>query len=309
MGQGLYTKMMVMFDNAIGYFKQRAEEGGAGRRGGRRAAAAGAEGARDAGAGGEEEDEEDEEDDVVYETRELKHYAEQVAEEFQLLLTAEAMESASMLAAAEVGGRQDELSGAVRIGMPEGAASHLAPAAVADLVESYPRLEIQIVALPRTFSLSQREADFAIVVTPPAAGRLRIRKIADYRLQLYGAAELLGDHPPRTPDELRRWRLVGYVPDLIFDKGLDYLSEIPGAPTPAVASTSLLVQLEMVAAGAGLGMLPEFMARRRPGLVPVMPEVTRITRAYWLVMHQDTAELARIRRVARAFADAMRARL
>ena len=226
-----------------------------------------------------------------------------------LMPTAEAMESASMLAAAEVGGRQDELSGAVRIGMPEGAASHLAPAAVADLVESYPRLEIQIVALPRTFSLSQREADFAIVVTPPAAGRLRIRKIADYRLQLYGAAELLGDHPPPTPDELRRWRLVGYVPDLIFDKGLDYLSEIPGAPTPAVASTSLLVQLEMVAAGAGLGMLPEFMARRRPGLVPVMPEVTRITRAYWLVMHQDTAELARIRRVARAFADAMRARL
>ena len=99
------------------------------------------------------------------------------------------------------------------------------------------------------------------------------------------------------------------MPDLIFDKGLDYLTEIPGAPTPTVASTSLLVQLEMVAAGAGLGMLPEFMARRRPGLVPVMPEVTRITRAYWLVMHQDTADLARIRRVARAFADAMRARL
>lgn len=226
-----------------------------------------------------------------------------------LLPTAEAMESASMIAAAEVGGRQDELSGVVRIGMPEGAASHLAPRAVATLAESYPRLSIQIVALPRTFSLSQREADFAIVVTPPAAGRLRIRKIADYRLRLYGARSLLGDAPPENAEALRRWRLVGYVPDLIFDKGLDYLTEIPGAPTPAVASTSLLVQLELVAAGAGLGVLPDFMARTRPELVPVMPELTEIVRAYWLVMHQDTADLARNRRVARAFADAMRAGL
>ena len=226
-----------------------------------------------------------------------------------LLPTAETMETASMAAAQEVGGRQHDLSGAVRIGMPEGAASHLIPQAAADLVAAHPRLQVQIVALPRTFSLSQREADFAIVVTPPAAGRLRIRKIADYRLRLYGAESLLAKGAPATTEDLRRWPLVGYVPDLIFDKGLDYLGEIPGAPPPTVASTSLLVQAEMVAAGAGLGVLPDFMARERPGLAPVLAQATEITRAYWLVLHQDTAELARIRRVARAFADAMRARL
>ncbi|MGM0584620.1 MAG: LysR family transcriptional regulator [Pseudomonadota bacterium] len=226
-----------------------------------------------------------------------------------LLPTAEAMESASIAAAQEVGGRQHDLSGAVRVGMPEGAASHLVTEAATALCEQHPRLELQIVALPRTFSLSQREADFAIVVTPPVAGRLRIRKIADYRLRLYGAESYLAAREPKTPEDLRRHRLVGYVPDLIFDKGLDYLSEIAGAASPALASTSLLVQLELVLAGGGLGVLPDFMARRHPTLRPVLPEATEITRAYWLVLHQNTAELARVRRTSRAFAEAMRDRL
>lgn len=226
-----------------------------------------------------------------------------------LMPTAEAMESASIAAAQEVGGRQHDLAGAVRVGMPEGAASHLVTEAAAEMVERHPNLEIQIVALPRTFSLSQREADFAIVVTPPQAGRLRIRKIADYRLRLYGAEGYLAGRRPRAAEDLRGMRLVGYVPDLIFDKGLDYLSEIGAAGPPALGSTSLLVQLELVLAGGGLGVLPDFMARRHPQLRPVLPEETEITRAYWLVLHEDTAELARIRRVSRAFAEAMRERL
>lgn len=226
-----------------------------------------------------------------------------------LLPTAEAMETASISAAQEVGGQQHDLSGAVRVGMPEGAASHLIPEAAAALVARHPRLELQIVALPRTFSLSQREADFAIVVTPPTAGRLRIRKIADYRLRLYGTEAALAGREPRSLEDLSAHRLVGYVPDLILDKGLDYLSEIGLAGPPALASTSLLVQLDFVLAGGGLGVLPDFMARRHPSLRPVLPEATEIVRAYWLVLHQDTAELARIRRTSRAFAEAMRERL
>ena len=48
-----------------------------------------------------------------------------------------------------------------------------------------------MVALPRMFSLSKREADLAITVSPPTAGRLTVRKIADYRLHLYGRADLI----------------------------------------------------------------------------------------------------------------------
>lgn len=226
-----------------------------------------------------------------------------------LMPAAEAMESVTMAAAMEVGGRHHDLTGAVRVGMPEGAASHLVTEAAAALCVEHPRLELQIVALPRTFSLSQREADFAVVITPPAAGRLKIRKITDYSLRLYGHPDYLKGRELRGTEDLKDHRLVGYVPDLIFDKGLDYLAEIGATGAPALSSTSLLVQLELVLAGGGLGVLPDFMAARHPILRPVLPEITRITRAYWLVLHQDTAELARIRRTSRALADAMRARL
>jgi DNA-binding transcriptional LysR family regulator len=227
----------------------------------------------------------------------------------RLLPTAEAVENAALHAAQEVSGRQHALSGAVRIGMPEGAASHLVTDAAVALCEAHPQLELQIVALPRSFSLSQREADFAVVVTPPESGRLRIRKIADYTLRLYATESYLAGRTPRSVEELRGLRGVGYVQDLIFDKGLDYIAEIGAGLSPRLTSTSLLVQLELALAGGGACILPDFMARRHPSLVPVLPEETRLVRAYWLVLHENTAEIARIRRAARAFADAMRERL
>jgi hypothetical protein len=43
---------------------------------------------------------------------------------------------------------------------------------------------VQLVALPRVFNLSKREADMAIGVSRPEAGRLVVQKLTDYRLHL-----------------------------------------------------------------------------------------------------------------------------
>ncbi|MFN6980257.1 MAG: LysR family transcriptional regulator, partial [Gemmobacter sp.] len=70
------------------------------------------------------------------------------------------------------GGDAPGLSGQVRVGAPDGCANYLLPQVVAALAAANPGLEVQIVALPRVFNLSRREADMAIAVSPPAAGRL-----------------------------------------------------------------------------------------------------------------------------------------
>jgi DNA-binding transcriptional LysR family regulator len=229
----------------------------------------------------------------------------------RLLPRAEAVESAAM-AAAEDAGEGAELSGAVRVGIPEGAASHLCVEAATDLIIRNPRLDLQIVAMPRNFSLSQREADFAIALTPPEQGRLRIRKIADYTLRLYAARgylDGLAQGRPSALEDLRRLRGVGYVQDLIFDKGLDYLSEVAAGLHPRLTSTSLLVQLELLCAGAGVGVLPDYIARRHGDLEPVLGDAVRITRSYWLVLHENSADLARVRQAAEAMATGIRARI
>jgi hypothetical protein len=67
---------------------------------------------------------------------------------------------------------------------------------VAAICDANPGLEVQIVALPRVFNLSKREADMAIAVSPPGGtGRLTVQKITDYRLHLAARAPIL----PRAP--------------------------------------------------------------------------------------------------------------
>ena len=69
-----------------------------------------------------------------------------------------------------------------------------------------------------------------------------------------------------------------------------------GAPT-SFESASAVTQLEAMRAGVGIGVVHDFIARRFKDLIRLLPE-RRATRAYWLVTHEDTRGLGRIRAVA-----------
>lgn len=223
-----------------------------------------------------------------------------------LLLHAEAMESA---AAAALGAAADDqpLSGVVRIGAPDGVSNYLLAGACDKLTRDNPGLQVQVVALPRVFSFSKREADLAITNAPPSAGRLTVRKIADYRLRLYGRADLiesLGE--VRSMDDLEGLRGIGYISDLVFDKELDYYALLGRSEEPALTSNSLIVQLRWCLAGCGLCILPDFVAREHPELRAALPRDIRLLRAFYLVRHQDDARTARINRLAEVVADWLR---
>ncbi len=224
-----------------------------------------------------------------------------------LLDHAQAMESVAAAAAEDAGGQSDRLSGTVRIGAPDGVSNYLLIDACDALSRDNPALQVQVVALPRMFSLSKREADLAITVSPPSAGRLTVRKIADYRLRLYGRADLVeGLGPIRTIDDLEGTRGIGYISDMIFDKELDYYALLGRSTEPSLTSNSLIMQLRWTLRGCGLCILPEFVARDHPDLAEVLPEDIRLTRAFYLVRHQDDARVARINRMADVVVDWMR---
>jgi len=207
---------------------------------------------------------------------------------------AEVMESAS-LAATEAAGSDSVVEGIVRIGAPDGfGVGFLAPR-IGGLVERHPGLRVELVPVPRTFSLSRREADIAVTLERPREGRLIARKLTDYRLGLYASRAYLARHgTPRDVPELARHRLIGYVGDLLFTASLDYTAEFLTAWQSTVAVSSAMGQTEAVRGGAGIGILHGFMARRDKELVPVLPERT-VMRSYWTVVHED---LRAIRRVA-----------
>ncbi len=234
-----------------------------------------------------------------------------LTDEGQKLVTiAESMESSAVAAQSEFSGHSDNISGVVRVGCPEGMATSVVADIAAELCERHPRLELQIVALPRTFSLSKREADIAIAVSAPTSGRLKYRKISDYTLHMYATKDYLDSKPPvREISDLKKLRGIGYVSDLIYDKELDYIPLISSDAKPFLTSTSVHVQLKVTLANGGVCVLHDFIAKQYPQLVRVLPEEVAFTRTFWYIVHEDYAKLQRIKVVSDAIIEQIRKRL
>lgn len=216
------------------------------------------------------------------------------------------MESAAFLAQGMVADGDLALAGAVRIGAPDGFGSSFLAPRIGTLCERHPDLEVQLVAMPRVFSLSKREADIAISLSCPQEGRLFARKLTDYRLRLYGTRAYLDGRPPVAGRaDLRGHSFIGYIDDLIFAPELDYVETI-GEIAPRIKSSSLVAQLKATLSGAGLCLLPCFIAAGEPALVPVLPDEVTITRSFWLIVHEDLRSLARISMTADFIAEAVR---
>ncbi len=207
---------------------------------------------------------------------------------------------------ADLTGQGGQLSGQIRLGSPDGSANFLLPQVCAQIVESNPDLEVQIVALPRVFNLSRREADMAIAVSAPLAGRLSVQKVTDYKLSLVASRNYLRRTAPiGCIDDLRHHRIVGYIQDMIFDKELDYMAEA-GLPRVDLASNSVSVQLNWIRQGAGIGIVHDFSIPFGRGMVRVLPNDVSLTRSFYLIRHVDDRRLDRLNRFAEALAAGMR---
>jgi len=226
----------------------------------------------------------------------------------RLVPHAEAAEAA-LRGATETLGGPEGLTGLIRLGAPDGCANYLLPQVLTRICDRNPGLEVQLVALPRVFNLSKREADMAIAVSRPETGRLTVQKLTDYRLHLAASRDYLDRHPPITSREnLAAHRLVGYIPDMIFDKELDYLAEI-GMGQPPLASNSVSVQLNFLRAGAGVGVVHDFALPAAPNLTRILPDQISLSRSFWLIRHADDRSVARLDRFAQELGAEARAEM
>jgi DNA-binding transcriptional LysR family regulator len=215
----------------------------------------------------------------------------------RLLAHAEEAEAALGRGMGALSGAGETLSGPIRIGAPDGCATYLLPQVCAGIAAAHPDLDLQIVALPRVVNLSRREADFAITVSKPDTARLQAEKLSDYRLSLAASRDWLATHgAPRDLGALKGARMIGYIPDMIFDAELDYLSAL-GVSRVALASTSVSVQVQMARAGGGLAVVHDFALSGAPELQRVLPDQVALTRTFWLVRHEGQRD-ARLDRIA-----------
>lgn len=188
------------------------------------------------------------------------------------------------------------LSGQLRISVSEGFGGHFVAPRLAGFVAAHPEIEIDLVASSGFLNPSRREADMAVLLARPRKGPLITRKLADYSLGLYAPASRSDWQRAVEAMPLSRAAIpiVGYVPDILYAPELDYLGEIEPGLRAGVRSSSILAQRRMIAGGAGVGVLPCFLAAGDPALVRVRAAQT-IRRSFWLALHRDVAPQPRIR--------------
>lgn len=217
----------------------------------------------------------------------------------RLLDYAEKMELAAISAEEQAGGASDTLSGTIRIGAPDGCANYLLPQICQRISRDNPDLDIQIVALPRVLNLSKREADLAITVSPPKAGRMLVQRITNYALHLCASRDYLEQNPKiERLEQITDHPIIGYIPDLIFDKELDYLSEISKKAIPRIASNSVSVQVNLLNQDAGIGIVHDFVLKEFPKLQKILPDEIKLERSFYLVRHEADIKVGRQKRFA-----------
>ncbi|WP_085809240.1 LysR family transcriptional regulator [Sphingomonas sp. TZW2008] len=214
----------------------------------------------------------------------------------KLLGHAEAVDAA-ILSATE-GERGGGIAGHVRLSVAEGLATHVLARRLPALQSAHPRIRLDLITASGFLDPSKREADIAVMLARPRNRQLIAGKLAHYRLRLYAAPAYLAAHGvPADRQSLERHILLGYVPEHIHAPELDYLSEVHDGLVARLRSTSINVQHAMVRSGAGIGILPDFVAASDTALVPVLPNDVALSRTFWLVTHADGHAAPRIQAV------------
>jgi DNA-binding transcriptional LysR family regulator len=185
-----------------------------------------------------------------------------------------------------------QIAGTVRITCTEGVASHSVAPQLAGLRQRWPGLQIELVVEHRSLSLARREADIAIRWARPKTGELYASKLGAVPYRLY-----------RNPAAVDRNAVAA------FDESL---AEIPeslwlksSGLTQAIRSNSMIPLVAAARTGACAVLLPEYIGRQYPELVPE-PGKPPVTRELWLVLHRDLRNTPRVRAVADHLASAIR---
>ena len=196
---------------------------------------------------------------------------------------------------ARVSGKDNQLSGCIRIGTPDGIGNCYLAGCLSRFQDRHPALDVELIPVPMYYSLSKREIDILITVKRPHKGNFIARKLTGYKLGLFATEEYLQAHKKITRrEDLSGHRFIGYIDDLLFDQDLNFLDEFHPGASPRFRTSTVIAQMNAVLAGSGIGVIPYFMAHGEKRLMPVLPGLN-IERGYWLQVNPDSRQIARVR--------------
>jgi len=171
---------------------------------------------------------------------------------------------------------------------------------LANLRDRYPQLRISLIGEKRAASLERREADIAVRLSRPQKGDLTVVRGGVVSFRLYASRTYLA----KTPSE--QWTFIAYQDEMDAAPQQAKLKHIADRRPVVFEASTIEIQHALVREGAGIAMLPDFIAGADEDLVDAMPNMARVQREVWLVVHSDMKNVPMIRIVLNELRHALR---
>ncbi len=225
-----------------------------------------------------------------------------------MLPAARQMREAAAALALLAAGREQSLSGTVRLTASRVVSHYLLPPILADLRRQEPGIEIELVPSDSTENLLFREADIALRMYRPTQMDVITRHLCDLPTAIYAAKSYLDRHGrPQTPEDLLGLDFVG------FDRSDLILRLIAGLGIQrrredfALRCDDQVVYWALVRAGCGIGATQCQIGDPDPLVERCAPFIRLPSLPVWLTAPEALRQNPRIRRVLDHLAAAFRA--
>lgn len=183
--------------------------------------------------------------------------------------------------------------GEVRVTTNDTLVVHLLTPIFASFRKAYPEITLDVVVGNQSLNLSKRDADVAIRATSDPPETLVGRRLAAIPWAIYAAASL--GLTTLDPVDYRSHAWIGLGDNLATLKPGRWLVQHVGEDRIGWRINTVLGLAEAVAEGAGVGLLPCFIAQTFPNLVPLSGPIPEIPGALWILTHPDLRSTARVR--------------
>ncbi|MEM8499708.1 MAG: LysR family transcriptional regulator [Pseudomonadota bacterium] len=182
----------------------------------------------------------------------------------------------------------------VRISATETVITTLLSPNLSDLFRDDASTSVDFIVSNENVNLSKREADLAIRLASPVQETLITKRLATITTSLYASKDYFSDNQPSV-DTMKNQRFVLYddhfgdIPEVLWAREHGF----PGRAS--MQSSSTLAMLEAVKQGIGVGLLPDFLARKHDLKRVDFP--TPPARSLWLVLHRDVRKEPKVVKV------------
>ena len=149
---------------------------------------------------------------------------------------------------------------------------------LADFLDLYPSIRVQLLLSDSELDLGAREADVAIWLREPTHGDLVRKRLFTVHFHVYASVAYVQQYgSPRTLEQLDEHRIITFAGAPTPIRQLNWLEgagmEGNAKRDPSLSINNLQALRRAVRNGAGIAILPDYMVSRDDLLVPVLDDV------------------------------------